>query len=595
MPFSFFRKNKNSGLTLIEVLVGVFLLLLVFVSIFTLIQLSIKLTSQSKARISATALANQKLELARNLSYNQIGTVGGIPAGSISETEVVDRNGISYTVKTTVVYVDDPFDGSFPNDSLAWDYKRIKIKVSWSAFLGGEISLQTDITPKGIETTGGGGIISILIFDANGQPVPQAEIQIENSSVIPPISVNYETDNQGRLFVPGAPACNDCYKIIVGKIGYSLERTYATGEVVRGQIIATSNKPLLSVIEGQLSEISFSIDRLATKIVQTNRYVEEKTWSDSFDDESKAAEKSQIFIDPPLSEVRLEEQSGQYQSSGYLVSTTITPSGLVEWGRLNWNDETPFSTEIKYQILYYNGTDWILIPDEDLTINGVLNSEGFSDSPLDLSQLDDFKYKSVRLKANFSTTDQTQTPRLFDWEITWFSLDTSIPVSNLVFDMQGAKTLGIDTNGQPVYKYHETLSTDANGQLSISDLEWDSYRITISGATGYDIANSLPPQPVNINPGVNQTITIKLANHQSNSLLAKIEDSAGQPLIGASVRLYKIGYDKTKLSSDSGQAFYSPLSQETYNLEVKLAGYSDYLNPIDISGTMEQVVIMTVP
>jgi type II secretory pathway pseudopilin PulG len=595
MSSSFSQRNKNSGLTLIEVLIGIFLLLMVFISIFILIQLSIKLTNQSKARISATALANQKLELARNLPYNQLGTVGGIPAGSIPETEIIDRNGIAYTVKTTAIYVDDPFDGSFPNDSLAWDYKRIRIEVSWSKFLGGEVFLQTDVTPKGIETTGGGGIISILVFDANGQPVPQAEIQIENNDVVPPISVNYETDNQGRLFVPGAPACNDCYKIIAGKINYSLERTYATGEVVRGQILTLPIKPFLSVIEGQLSEISFSIDQLADKTIQTIRYVEEKTWSDSFNNETKVAEKSQVIVDASLFEVKLEEQGGQYPNSGYLISSTITPSGLVEWGRLNWNDETPFSTEIKYQVLYYNGTDWILIPDEDLTINGVLNSEGFSDSPIDLSQLDDFKYKSVRLKTNFSTTDQTQTPRLFDWEITWFSSDTSIPIPNLAFTMQGAKTLGTDADGQPIYKYQESLITNSGGQLSISDLEWDSYGITISGATGYDIANSFPPQPVNINPGVNQTVIIKLANHQPNSLLVTVKDSAGQPLIGANVRLYRIGYDKTKLSTDSGQAFYSSLVQAIYNLEVKLAGCSDYLSPIDVSGTIEQVVIMTVP
>ena len=161
--------------------------------------------------------------------------------------------------------------------------------------------------------------------------------------------------------------------------------------------------------------------------------------------------------------------------------------------------------------------------------------------------------------------------------------------------MQGAKTLGTDVNGQPVYKYYKTFNTDANGQFSISDLEWDSYGITISGTTGYDIANSFPPQPININPGVNQTVTIKLANHQPNSLLVTVKDSAGQPLIGANVRLYRIGYDKTKLSTDSGQAFYSSLAQATYNLEVKLVGYSDYLNPIDVSGTIEQMVIMTAP
>ncbi len=595
MFISSMRRHRNSGLTLIESLIGIALLLIVFISIFVLIQLGIKLTSQSKARISATTLANQKLELARNLPYNEVGTVGGIPAGSIVESEIIVRNNIAYTVKTTVVYVDDPFDNTFPDDPLAWDYKTIRVKVSWSEFLGGEIFFQTDIAPKGVETTSGGGIISILVFDANGQLVPRADIQIENQEVIPPISANYETDDQGRLFVPGAPACNDCYKITATKNGYNSERTYAIGEEIRGQTMAEPNKPFLSIIEGQLSEISFSIDQLASKIVQTVRYVEEKNWSDSFDNETKISEKSQVIVDSSLSEVRLEEQEGQYQSSGYVVSITITPSSLVEWGRLNWNDETPISTDIRYQVLYYNGTDWVLIPDDDLTVNGVMNSEGFPDSPVDLSQLDDFKYKSVRLKANFSTADPGQTSRLFDWQITWFSSDTSIPIPNLVFSMQGAKVLGLDSDGQPIYKYQQTLSADANGQLTIPNLEWDSYRISVSPSTGYDIANSFPPQPINLNPGANQTTTIKLAIHQSNTLLLTIKNSAGQPLTGASVRLYGAGYDKTKITTDSGQTFYSPLSQTTYNLEVKMTDYSDWLSQVDVSGQTEQEVVMTTP
>jgi len=595
MFISFFQRNKNSGLSLIESLIGVTLLLIVFISIFVLVQLGIKLTSQSKARIGATALANQRLELVRNLPYNGVGTIGGIPAGSIPETETIVRNGIPYTVKTTVVYVDDPFDGLFPNDPLAWDYKRIKVKVSWTQSLGGQVFFQTDIAPKGIETTGGGGIISILVFDANGQPVPQADIRVENSDVIPAIDASYQTDNQGRLFVPGAPACNDCYKITATKIGYSLDRTYKAGEQVRTQTLAIPDKPYLSVIEGQLSEISFSIDQLATKIVQTIKYVEEKTWSDSFDNEGKITEKFQVTVDSPLSEVRLEEQAGQYQTSGYLVSTTINPSGLIEWGRLNWNDETPASTEIKYQILYYNGTDWVLIPDEDLTVNGVPNSTGFIDSPIDLSQLDDFKYKSVRLKANFSTTDSSQTPKLFDWQITWFSSDTLIPIPNLAFSMQGAKTLGVDTNSQPIYKYKQNLSTDSEAQLTINNLEWDSYKISVSGSTGYDIANSFPSQPVNINPGANLTVIIKLAIHQTHTLLVTVKDSGGQALVGATVRLYKTSYDKTKLTTDSGQVFFSSLIQATYNLEVKMTGYADYLSPVDISGQTEQTIIMTTP
>jgi len=139
-------------------------------------------------------LANQKLELAHNLSYNQVGTVGGIPAGSIPETEAITLNKITYTVKTTVFYIDDPFDGSFPNDSLAWDYKRVKVKVSWSGALSGELFLQTDIAPKGIETTGSGGVISVLVFDADGEAVPQADINVRNDQVNPPINAFYQHD-----------------------------------------------------------------------------------------------------------------------------------------------------------------------------------------------------------------------------------------------------------------------------------------------------------------------------------------------------------------------------------------------------------------
>jgi len=595
MFISLIEKNKKSGLTLVESLVGIALLLIVFVGIFGLIRLNMKIVAQSKAKTTATALANQKIELARNLPYNQIGTAGGIPSGVIPETENIERNKIAYTVKTTVIYVDDPFDGVFPADPLAWDYKRVRVMVSWTDFFGGQVILQTDMAPKGIETTGGGGIISVLVFNANGQPVPQADIEVENNDVFPPIDASYQTDNQGRIFIPGAPKCNDCYKITASKFDYSSERTYEINEMVRGVALTFPVKPFLSVIEGQLSEISFSVDHLSTKTVNTIKYVEEKNWSDSFEDESKISEKLQTILDPVVSAMKLGSIDSQYQSSGHVISNTITPTALVEWGRMNWNDENFVPTEIKYQILYFNGTDWILIPDSDLTVNGILNSEGFPDSPLDLSQLDSYKYKSVRLKANFSTIDPNQTPSLFDWQITWFSSDTSISIPNLSFSMQGAKTLGMDAASQPIYKHSQSLTTNSEGVLNILNLEWDSYRIIVSPATGYDIANSFPSQPINLNPDSDQTVILKLANHQTNTLLVAVKNSAGQPLVGADIRLYRTGYDKSKLASDSGQVFFSPLSQAVYNLEIKMAGYQDWVGEVDVSGQTEQIILMTIP
>lgn len=535
------RGVGGEGFSLIETIVGIALLLIVFVSIFGVAQIGIKLVGQSGARITATALANQKIELSRNLPYNQVGTIGGIPNGSILETETMVRNKITFTVKTTIVFVDDSFDNLFPNDPLPTDYKRIKVKVFWPGILGNPVFLQTDIAPKGIETTGSGGIVSILVFDANGQLVPQADIQIENTDVSPPINVHYQTNDQGRLFIPGSPVCNDCYKITATKTGYSLERTYAVNEQVRGITLATPNKPLVSVLEDKMSEVSFTIDRLSAKTVETIKYVEEKTLNGSFDEQNQ-------------------------------ISDPITPTGLVSWSKLSW---TSTSTDIHFQLLYATSGDWVLIPDSDFTV-----------SPVDISQLDPFQYSSIKVRANLPS----------DWQITWFSSDTSTPVSNVSFIMQGAKTLGLDPDGNPVYKYQKSFNTDNNGQITISNLEWDSYKITINGlVTGYDIANSLPPQPININPNTNQTTALKLAEHQSNTLLVTIKDSGSQPLIGASVQLYKTGYARTKLTTNSGQSFFSPLSLATYNLEVKMSGYQDWLGQVSVSGQKEQLIILTPP
>jgi len=591
---------KKNGFTLVEVLIGTTLMLIVFLGIFGLIRLAFKMVGQSKARITATALANQKIELVRNLSYNDVGTIGGIPAGTIPETEDITQNRIIYTVKTTVVYIDDPFDGLAPTDPLPTDYKRVKVNVSWSGFLGGNVFLQTDVAPKGVETTGSGGIISVRVFDANGQPVPQADVHIENNAVSPAIDAHYQTNNAGGLFLPGAPACSDCYKITVTKSGYSSDRTYAVGEVINGQTLATPARPLVSVILNETSEVSFSIDRLASLSVQTIKYVEEKTWVDLFNDQTKIDSQFQVVASTTLSAISLADQGGQYYDSGNLISIAIAPTNLVEWGRLIWTDNQsqPSSTHITYQLLYATSSGWELIPDEDLTVNGIKNSDGFANSPLDISGLDPYRYPTIKIKANLSTTDPAQTPLLYDWTVSWFSSDTTTPIGNVAFALRGAKTLGTDSNGQSIYKYQQNFVTSGAGQIDLPDLEWDSYQITIDGsATGYDIANSVPVQPINLNPAASQAVTLKLANHQTNTLLVTVENAGGVPLAGAVVRLHNFGYDKQRLTSESGQVFFSPLASGSYTLEVTLNGYQDWISspPITISGQTSQIVNLVTP
>jgi len=124
------------------------------------------------------------------------------------------------------------------------------------------VSLVTDIAPRGTESAAGTGTLSILVFDALGQPVAQAQVQI-TATTVPPVNATYFTSDTGRVTLPGSPICNTCYQITVTKAGYSTDRTYSTTEVTN------PTKPLITVLAAQLTEASFNIDRFARLDVTT--------------------------------------------------------------------------------------------------------------------------------------------------------------------------------------------------------------------------------------------------------------------------------------------------------------------------------------
>src|SRR3990172_11037936 len=97
----------SRGVTLIDTLVAVSLMVLIFMGIFGAFQLSVDVVTNNKARAGATALANERMEYIRSLTYSQVGTVGGIPAGIIPQVETIVLNGITYTRRTFIQYADD--------------------------------------------------------------------------------------------------------------------------------------------------------------------------------------------------------------------------------------------------------------------------------------------------------------------------------------------------------------------------------------------------------------------------------------------------------------------------------------------------------
>jgi prepilin-type N-terminal cleavage/methylation domain-containing protein len=263
------RPKQQSGFTLIESLIGSALLVIFFGAIAIIMHISGEIIGRERVRLGAQSLATERIELIRNMAYVDVGTIGGIPDGLLAATDDISAGIHTYQVATTVVYIDDAFDGVAPVDTLPNDYKRAKVAVIWGGNFASTtpLTMFTDVSPSGSETDIAGGTIVVYVYDANGDPVETAQVHIVASSLIPPVDLIIDSDVSGQVQLPGAVACTECYAVSVTKAGYTTDRTYSTAEV------ANPYKPHLSVLEGEVTQQSFAIDRTSTvtfKAVQSN-------------------------------------------------------------------------------------------------------------------------------------------------------------------------------------------------------------------------------------------------------------------------------------------------------------------------------------
>lgn len=246
-----------------QVYVGVIVALGIFTilsqAIITLITSGYDLVSYNRAKNTAQHLATEQIEIIRNLSYADVGTVGGIPAGIFPQTETITRNGLAYTITTEILYIDDPFDSLAPTDTEPNDYKHARVEISWggTAKSKSPVTMSTNIAPQTLEGSQG-GTLSILVSNSLGEPVASAIVTIVADSTSPPVNTTLTTNPNGTIIIPNAPSCVSCYQITATKEGMSTDRTYGTSEV------ASPIKNHATVEDGSVTEITFAIDATST-------------------------------------------------------------------------------------------------------------------------------------------------------------------------------------------------------------------------------------------------------------------------------------------------------------------------------------------
>ncbi len=259
--------SRQKGFSLAEVIVGSAVFMVVAVSVYGAYTGLFKIANLSQARSVATQLANEQFEVIRNMPYTNIGTIGGVPAGTLYATTSVVRSGITFEVDTLVRNIDLSFDGTalHGTDTNPVDNKLVQLTIICSTCQNfSSVVVTGQIAPKsGESATTNTGALNIQVINAQGHGLANASVHVVNYSASPSINLTDTTDNDGYLELYGVATGTNAYTITASKTGYSTDQTYPVG----GSGNPDPLKPNSTVAAEQVTSVSFSIDTLASLAV----------------------------------------------------------------------------------------------------------------------------------------------------------------------------------------------------------------------------------------------------------------------------------------------------------------------------------------
>lgn len=559
------------GMSFMDVIVGTALVLIIFTVLTGLLRSSLQVAQVAKTRSVATAIAESQMEYIRSLSYDSVGTVGGIPAGTVPQYATTTQNGIAFPVRTFIEYVDDPADGTSTSDtnSITTDYKRIKVSVSYFANNRTQtVDLISTYSPPGLETTTNGGTLKVSVVNATGAAVAGATVRIVNASTSPTIDETTYSDSTGTVMLPGAPTSTQ-YQIFVSKNGYSSAQTYARD--------GTNQNPTpgyLTVVKNQTTTGTFAIDLLSSLVISTYYPIATSTYLDTFASGANVTNLSNTSVTSGAIQLLNSGAPVGYALSGSAKSVMQSPTYLSAWKTAVATTSLPAGTTIRFHIIDGSGN---LIPDTALAGNAA----GFT-TTVNLSGVSTSTYPSLGLSADLTTSSTTTTPLLQDWSLIYQR--GPIPFPNVAYSLTGAKTIGSTGAGASIYKTTVSTSTDSNGTRTLP-LEWDSYTMSL---TTYDVMSACSAAPYSLPAGSVSSNALYLGSSTTNMILISTRTAANAPIAGASVQLTNGGaYTKTIVTDSCGSAYFGGLTSGTYSVSASKTGYTTFnASNISVSGHM---------
>jgi len=595
---NYFKSLK--GFTLIEVLVSVAIFLLFAIGIYGGTTFVFKIVYQSRMQILETALISEQLEIIRNIPFDDVGIVSGVPEGVIPHSQILSRNGYDFNLITTVRNIDDPFDGTVggtPDDTSPADYKLVEVSAMCVACAQKvPVILNTIVAPRGLEGASDNGHLFINVFDADGLSVPQASVHIVNTATSPETVIDDVTDNDGWLKIIDTPTGTLSYNIEVSKMGYSTDYTTESSATITSPAKLPAN-----VVSQMITEIYFSIDELAELNIKTidencnvvpgvtfNIVGEKKIGTDPViykTDENRVTDSLGVY---QYSNIEWDNYYLSPTSSGYMtvgsipqLSVAIEPGQTQELSLI----VKPKTSNSLLVNVRDSGTG---LPLTDVNVN--LVGIDYDQTVLtDLGYIRQTDWSGGLGQVGFINVDEYYNDN--------GSIEENFPAGDLKLKKVGSNYLNSG--------YLESSTFDLGSGVDFKNIIWEPlsqnpdlgedsilFQMASTNSSTLEVWDFSGPDGLS-NTYYTSTETLIWSGHDGNQyfrykVFLNTEDVKKTP------QLSEVAFTYTNLCTPPGQAFFFGFSSGLYTLEVSKSGYVLNSGELDLIGNINTIANLSV-
>ena len=280
------KTNKQAGSTLVELVLGIFILGMIALSFFGLYSALVSSALTAKQKSAGSTLVTNQMEYLKSLPYNSLAVSGGsiYSANPLPSTVTKKINNHTYTIKTSINYIDDAFDGctNYPTlalkqkycrnypapsgapavDQNPQDYKIIHV-TAYNRTNAKLAEVDTQVSARVAETASNTGSLIVNVIDSTGSPVIGATVSVNNTTVAPAVALSDTSDNAGIAIFYGLPpdTTGFDYSITTQNTNYSTLTTIPASGVLQ------PNYPNLNIFAQQSSYATMTIMPQATNSI----------------------------------------------------------------------------------------------------------------------------------------------------------------------------------------------------------------------------------------------------------------------------------------------------------------------------------------